>query len=290
MRFKDKYFPYPVIRPYYEDFTASTFDIELTQETKENDLIIDVKFNLNNDNIIKEIKLNNLHYVVHLEESETMYRHAHITTLDNSQIRVSLDLIRHEIEVTPFIVASNDIKDFKSSDLSAIYDDITIDYDKNNIIGIGSPMRIDVVKENDDIQSVGSIFMVVPSENIKNIFELSLEKERVVIKVSEETYVLYNNLSKSYRMTKSDNNVILLTLMVLPSFVETLNILKTDTKSYENYKWFHALIKAFENKGINIMAEFDKADFDSYKYAQIIFENIIHESINQLKVLSMLEG
>jgi len=290
MRFKDKYFPYPVIRPFKEDFQESTFDIELSQETIDNTMIIKGSIKMNNNSILREIEHGNVKYALHLEESETMFREIYYFSEQSFEVNVSLDKIRSTVEVVPFIIAVNDIKNFKSDDLIGIFDGLTIDYDANNIIGVGSPMKIDVVKENDDIEAINSIFMVVPNEDITNIFELTLERERIKIKVSEKTFKLYNQMSKNYQITNSNDNIVLLTLMVLPVFIETLNRLKNSSEMCKEYIWYDPLIEAFNKKGIDILNEFEKDNFDAYKNAQIIFEEILSKSINQLKYLSFEKG
>ena len=95
-----------------------------------------------------------------------------------------------------------------------------------------------------------------PNEDITNIFELTLERERIKIKVSEKTFKLYNQMSKNYQITNSNDNIVLLTLMVLPVFIETLNRLKNSSEMCKEYIWYDPLIEAFNKKGIDILNEF----------------------------------
>jgi hypothetical protein len=289
MKFKDKYFPYPVIRKYNDDFLDSTFDIRVKQHTLGNDLIIDAEVEIDNRDIIEEIKNGNAHYVIHVEESETMYRKIFVSDENIFQFNISLDKVRRELEVASFIVVKNQIKDFYSNDLALIYEGITVEYDRNNIIGIGSSYKLDVKKEDDDIEGVSSIFMIIPDEKIEDTFQLVLDKNRVTLRISNDSFKLYNDLSKSYGMSNSDNNIILMSLIVLPAFVETLNILSKDHESYRDYVWFDSLIEAYMKKNVDLLEEFNKEDFDSYRFAQIIFDDVIHNSLLRLKHITMEE-
>lgn len=284
MRFRDKYFPYPVIKPVEEDFTQSIFNIDISINEDEivNELVVNCNVYLDNKEIEKEVNKGNLSYVVHIEESETMFRKAYYFNQKKYEIRIPLDDIRSVIEVMSFITVVEPIEQFQTNDLDDIYTGIDIFYDKGNIVGIGSPKRVDITKEDDEIEGVSSIFLVVPDEKIKEVFEMSMDRDRITIKISQKSFELYKNLLGIYKATNNQNNKILLTLMVLPAFVEALNILKVDYSLYENDIWFDSLVDAYKKKSIDLIAGFKEESFDSYRNAQIIFEDVINESLINL--------
>jgi len=284
LKLKDKYFPYPVIRSYHEDFQDSVFNIEIqTMEDETTDeLVVHAHAFTNNAEISRHIKLKNIYYVLHAEESKSMFRKTYYFSSNTHEIRIPLSKVKSEIEIVPLLITTSSIQDFYPDDLDKMYADINISYEEKNIIGIGTPKSIELTKEDDDLEGVKSIFLVVPDEEVKDNFILELPENFVMIKVSQESFELYNKLSKLYRLTNSKQNKILLTLMVLPAFVEVLNTLKDEHETYEDYIWFRSIIASYEKKGIDLIKSFEKSEFSSYTYAQIIFEDIIKESLQVL--------
>lgn len=284
MKISNKYFPYPVIKEYHEDFNKSLYNIETTIVSIGDFISLNVNFQINNYEINQLIERGKAKFVLHLEESLTMFREVYEFSTVSNNIKIPKDKIRRSIELSTFIVVYDDINNFKSEDLDIIYDDINITYDKFNIIGVGHSKEILVNKEHDEIKEVSSIFSVIPTSEEKTIYNLKLQNDRITIEMPEVDYKIYNGLVNSYKLTGNRENFILMSLIIIPSFVEALNIMRNDDlNNYKRNIWFDPLVKAFRKKDIDLEVEFSSGDFSAYKLTQIIFENVLNIGISELR-------
>lgn len=280
MIFKDKHFPYPIIKSNEGDFTNSIFKIKNINNNYDN---YNIEFELTNDDIYNLIINNKASLVLHLEESETMYRTTYKFNTLKYNFTIPNEKVRRRVELSAFIVMNENINDFYSSDLDLIYNDINISYEKHNIIGYSDSKIIKINKETDDIKNVRSIFSLISDKNIKDIYEVSLMTNSIVIKMNEQDYKNYAFLVNRFNQNESKGNIILLTILIMPSFVQVLNQIHKNTDDYRSYNWFDSLIKAFEKKDVDILNEFKKDNFDAYKHAQIVFDGVISGSIREMR-------
>ncbi len=285
MKFKDKIFPYPVIKTYKDDYLNSTFNCEAIFAESDNNVTITFNMFLNNETLLDLLANNKISFLIHLEESRTMFRETLRFNETSKTIEIPLDSVNQKVEVVTFLVTNETIENYASDDFSDWYKGSTFDLEENLIIGFGDLFDVDVTKEDDEMKSVGSIFIVVPNPDIKDIFEIEYTDKVISINVSKEIFELYNGLSKTYALYGSPENKILLTVMVLPAFVEILNTLKEGYNNYEDNLWFKSLIRAFEEKKIDIIKEFNDEAFEGYRFAQIIFDDVISESVIRLNYL-----
>ncbi len=285
MKFKDKVFPYPVIKTYEDDYVNSTFKCEASYDGDEEKVVITFNMFLNNERLVELLSQNKISFLVHVEESRTMFRETLRFNEMSKTLEIPLDSVKQTVEVVTFLVTNERIENYSSEDFSDWYKGSTFDFEENLIIGFSDLFDVDVTKEDDEMKSVGSIFIVVPNPKIKDIFEIEYTDKVISINVSNEIFELYNGLSKTYAIYSSPENKILLTVMVLPAFVEILNTLKEGYKNYEDNLWFKSLVKAFKEKEIDIIKEFDEETFEGYKFAQIIFDDVISESVIRLNYL-----
>lgn len=282
MKINNKYFPYPVIKEDTEDYNKTTYKTEVLYKEDNDDIILNINFLLDNIEINNLINEKKAEFVLHLEESLTMYREAFIFNESQVTVRVSKDRVRHKVELSSFIVSKDNLKNFKSDDLNIIYSDISINYSKFNIIGVGQSSEIIIEKEADEIKDVASIFQIVKSDE-KKLIKIRLANERIYIDMPSEDYERYNQLTHRYRyLGKNNNHLILLSLVIIPSFVEALTIIKSDYKEYEDNLWYKPLVKAFSNKNVNIEEKFLESDFSAYELTQVIFDSVLNESIKRL--------
>lgn len=282
MIIRDKYFTYPVIREHPEDYQKSTFKVHVDSSSDEDNILMRFKFELENEQILQLIKNNKAKFVVHLEEPTTMFREIFAFSTINNEIQISKDKIRMNVELSTFIVVTEDVLDFKSDDLDLIYEGIPISFDKYSIIGVGQSKKIEVNKESDEIKEVSSIFSVIPTEEENTIIKIQLSNERIIIEMPKKEYDIYYRLAHIYRVQGKKDNYILLSLVIIPSFVEALTIIKEDVDSYRNNMWFKPLINAYGKINVDLEKMFKLEKFSAYELTQKIFDRVLNKGLERL--------
>lgn len=284
MKLKDKYFPYPVIKPDLQDYQSTTFNTSVKTKVTDKEITLLIEFNLDNIELSNLILRGDARFVIHLEESRTMFREVYQFNDLKNEIVIPSDKIRNNIELTSFIIANDDIVNFNSKDLDLIYRDITVSYDKYNIIGLAQSMDIKVLKENDDIKEISSIFSIIPSTDEDRFYNLKLTKENIIIEIPKDDFTRYNYLGNTFKakVNEKEKGLILMTLVLIPPFIEALNLIKEDPESYQTSLWYNSLILAFKRKEIELEEEFKSSEFSSYYLSQVIFEDVISNSMKGL--------
>lgn len=275
-------FPYPVIKEHPYDFTNSTFSIKSIENNNDE---YKIELELTNKELMYLIEKNKLSFVLHLEESETMYRKAYKFNELNYDFIIPSDRVRRRVDLSVLIVCNEEIRNFYSNDLDTIYEGISITYERNNIIGFTNERTIKIMKESDEIRNARSIFSLISDSSIGEIYELELTRETILIRMNEEDYKKYATLEKMYIMNNKNTYVVLMTILIMPSFVQALNLIYENPDDYRDYIWFDSLVDAFKNKNINLNEEFKKDSFDAYKLAQIVFDGVISDSISEMKYI-----
>lgn len=283
MKIVDKYYGYPIISPSSDDFSG-VFDIQVDsiELPDEELLLVKTVIQIEDKGLLKLISDNKVVFTVHFEESKTCYREIiQFQTLEN-EFKIPFGKIRDKIEVCGFITTTTEINDFKSDNMHSFYEDIEINYEPYQIIGISSSIVIDLVKAEDDIKEPKSIFAIIPNkEENSKMYKLDWTENRIIIGMPESDFKIYAQLT-SRNLLQNQTQEILLAKIVMPVMVEAFNLLKNSRDLYNDLLWYKSVVKAFEDKNIDIEKELDKESFEPYKYSQILFDTIYPKALQQV--------
>lgn len=284
MKLTDKYYGYPVISALSDDFEGLfSTDINVVKDDINEQFIISVRIVLENDDFHELLKSNMVSFSLHLEESRTCFREVHnFNQLDYTFV-IPYGKVRENIEVCTFLTTTTEIQNFKANSMHEFYRDITINYEPYQIIGISNQHTIEVSMENDEIKNPSSIFSIIPDkENKEPFISVTLDETRIVIKMPEKDFELYYRLMRQ-NQTRNNNKDILLSNIVMPVMVQVLYNIKESEHMYDDKIWHKSLVKAFSDKGIDILSVLESNDIKSYYHAQIIFDSVISKSLAQVE-------
>ena len=107
-------------------------DFEHKQEFRK--FIINYSIKLNDKKLLKLIEEGRAKYCIHIENSLTSFRHSYLTDKKNSSIEIDENDINHEIEVSTFVVALEDIVNYQNENLNEDYDGAEIYLQKGSML------------------------------------------------------------------------------------------------------------------------------------------------------------
>lgn len=248
MEIKYKLYPYPVLWDKNDDYKKpSKFSVEVDPKEDFKNIKLKINFLLKDKEIEKLIKENKAEYVVHIEGTSTYFREI-ISTKETEINYVLKDRdILGRLQVNFFILAKQDIKDYRNDNFNEDYSSETFNLKKGNIIAIADGYRFDIEKNDDELGKISSIFSICKKETVKQTgmtIDMGYEKIRIGLNITD--YVNYSQLSQNPNKVDSANSVI-----IFPALIYIFEQLKKDFNEtdYTEYKWFRALENIFKKNG-----------------------------------------
>ena len=248
MEIKYKLYPYPVLWDKNDDYKKpSKFSVEVEPKEDFKNIKLKINFLLKDKEIEKLIKENKAEYVVHIEGSSTYFREI-ISTKETEICYVLKDRdILGRLQVNFFILARQDIKNYKNDNFNEDYSSETFNLKKGNIIAIADGYRFDIEKNDDELGKISSIFSICKKETVEQTgmtIDMGYEKIRIGLNITD--YVNYSQLSQNPNKVESVNSII-----IFPALIYIFEQLKKDFNEtdYTEYKWFRALENIFKKNG-----------------------------------------
>ncbi len=248
MEIKYKLYPYPVLWDKNDDYKKpSKFSVEVDPKEDFKNIKLKINFLLKDKEIEKLIKENKAEYVVHIEGTSTYFREI-ISTKETEINYVLKDRdILGRLQVNFFILAKQDIKDYRNDNFNEDYSSETFNLKKGNIIAIADGYRFDIEKNDDELGKISSIFSICKKETVEQTgmtIDMGYEKIRIGLNIID--YVNYSQLSQNPNKVDSANSVI-----IFPALIYIFEQLKKDFNEtdYTEYKWFRALENIFKKNG-----------------------------------------
>lgn len=281
MEIKYRLYPYPVLWNKNDDYKKpSKFLVEI--EAKENFKNIKLKINflLKDKEIENLIKENKAEYVVHIEATSTYFREL----ISTREAEINYDLKDNDIlgrlQMSFFILAKEDILDYKNSNFNEDYSGESFNLKKGNIIAIADSYRFDIEKNNDNLEKVSSIFSICQKETVEQTgMTVDMNSDKIRIALNKTDYINYHQLSQN-----SNNINIINSIIILPALIFIFEQLKKDfdENDFSDYKWFRALGKIFEKNNQSLNKELLENQL-SIDLAQRILNYPIERAFNSLK-------
>ena len=263
---RNKSFGYPVLRDIDNDYTNSTFQIEVypDPEIDENGNLlwkIMIECSLSNLEIRNLIDSNKAKYIVIVSCSKTFFQDVISSTDNVIESSINAHEVDGTISIAAYILAKEDILNFQASDIHEFYDDVEVNFKKNDIIAIAEHFEFDATREN--LADMTSIFRYETSETLsENEWYLDYENDLVTFsinKVTMDKILEYDTANKSLQMG----------YMVFPALIEVLFNLCTKYENYSEKRWAQAIlnkIDMIENLDFENMRENE----EYHKYAQTL--------------------
>lgn len=271
MRINNRLYTYPILCAEKQDFINSVFDVEFHEKIVGiNQLNLELKIKMNNDEINRLIRDGKACYIIHLECSTTAFRTVIKSQVPNFSFDLSLQKLRGKLEMIALIALERDIFNYRSNDFDEDFDNMTFDLKKGNILGYVNLPSLDISKNYEEFANLGSIFKIhkILTEE-KKPMDVRLESEYIILNLGTAEYNMYNKYSKNKEMLP-----ILISLVILPALVYVFEELKQENSDsiYSEYLWFQSLEIAYKKRGLSIEDDLINSDKTSLVLAQEAME------------------
>lgn len=283
MIIKKRYYPYPVLTPYSDDYIKSEFKIESIEQGQEvNDYIFRINLYLNNKTILDLIGSNRAEYVIHVECPRTSFRKVYSSNSNEIKIKIREYEIDGRVEIICFVIAKQNILNYRNNLFHRDYGDLDFNIERGQFIAISNPANLDIIKDTDDLKKLSSIIRVSSISELDEEIRYDLDGERIYIRLSEDYYRLY-----TYASNSPENVRVLHSMIIYPALIYVFHELKESAEyDFENYverKWFQSLRLQLKNQGIELNRElFERDGFEPYQLAQKILDNPVNSALKTI--------
>ena len=242
MRFDDgKAFPHPVLRYGSSDYPDAEFQaqLDLVRSEHGSGVRLSAQFDLSAPNLLDLIERRVAQYTLILSCSMTHFRIAYTTTTTTLVRDIPPGKLRGLTELIPFVVASSEIRDFRSECWHEDFRDIgRLDISPGMVLAADSQKTYFI--DNAEEAPISSIFETREIANARDgQWDCNLDGERVEILLSPNDY------KRLYRARKELNGTAdaayLMNGLWLPALHHVLVLADASTGDYDGRRWFRAL-------------------------------------------------
>lgn len=240
---RNKAFPYPVLRPYSDDYVDVEFQTTVDFAISGESIDANISFALSSDEIHNEIDKGNAAFVCIVSCRDTYFRK--VLRTGNGKIEHQFDpgSMRGEVRVDPYIVALKDIDGFTSPDINPEFGKNSFSFTPGDVLAQDETQVFYI--DRDLFKPLTSVFDLVKSESLSGgEWKVSIEEDHVQIEVSPQ-------MKESIDNARNDKpkQVVLLNSLYYPAVIQALQCLKESAGDYEEKRWAKVIKMQLHNAG-----------------------------------------
>lgn len=283
MDIRYKLYPYPVLSNYSDDYINSSFDSAIEVKREGYNIVISVVSEIKNPELEALIKEGKAAFVYHLECAQTGYRTVISTANTDKLVSISEDKVCGRLQICPFIVACADIPDYVNSCFNEDYRGYKFQIEAGCVMAVGKQVNCDIDKERNDLVSAKSIFVVTKNaDTTATEMEVDIGQNKIVIKLPENDYVHFKNMSKVPTVQQNLN-----ALIIIPALIYVLSEVNYKTAderytSYSTYSWYKAIKKAMKKRFQKDIETEDLLSNEIVLYAQRLIKSPLSAALEYL--------
>ncbi len=257
---KNKAFPYPVLRPYNDDFVDREFQATADFEIEANTVTAEISYALSSEDIAELIKNNQAIYVSVISCRDTYFSVSIQTT--EKQIRKEFDngLFRGQVEIKSYILIIKELP-LTSKEVHPDFGSGPFQYTKGDVIAQDETAVF--YFDRDVFKPVSSVFDLVKREGLSGgSWELRYDQDHVQIEVSPAMKESIDGARNS-----PVNKVILVNSILFAAVMQSIEKIREGDGVYDDYKWATIIKQSAHNNSIDIMSH------DSYYVAEKLMQH-----------------
>ncbi len=257
---RQKAFPYPVLRPYSDDFIDVDFQTTVDFSIGNEKIEMKIQYAISSEEIVDEIEKDCAEYVCVVSCRETYFRSVISSKENTTDAQFDIGELRGEVKVDPYVVVKKSINDFISEDINQEFGSGPFSYNAGDILAQDESQVIFI--ERDFMKPVTSVFELVKKDSLSGgEWTIDYHQDHIQLGVSSKMKEVIDDA----RNTK-ENQIILLNSIYFSAVMQCIQLIKDSPLEYVEYKWAQVIEKQAHNKNI------DLAGNDSYILAQRLME------------------
>jgi hypothetical protein len=253
---RNKTFPYPVLRPYSDDYVDVEFQTNVDFSSNEGLVSTEISYRVSSTEINEQIENGNAKFVSIVSCRETYFRD--VITSKEMKIARNFDVgnLRGEVKVDSYIVAVKKIPSFSSPDINPEFGRNSFAFTPGDVLAQEETAVFYI--DRDLFKPVTSVFDLVKNPEFSDgEWKINLDDDHIQIVISTTMKESIDNARNNTTM-----KVVLLNSIYFSAAVHAIQRLKEFGSDYEEKKWGRVFFRQIHNNGL------DLANTDAYILAQ----------------------
>jgi hypothetical protein len=258
---RNKTFPYPVLRPFSDDYIDVEFQTNVDFTSNDGLVTANISYRVSSPELIEQIKIGNAKFVSIVSCRETYFRD--VLTSETKQIVKNFDVgnLRGEVKVDSYIIAIKKIPSFSSPDINPEFGRDSFAFTPGDVLAQDETAVFYI--DRDLFKPVTSVFDLVKNpEYSEGEWRINLDDDHIQIVVSTAMKESIDNARNSTTM-----KVILLNSIYFSAAVHAIQRLKEYGSDYEEKKWGRVFYRQIHNNGLDLVST------DAYVLAQKLMKH-----------------
>jgi hypothetical protein len=244
---RNKTFPYPVLRPYSDDYIDAEFQVNVDFTSSEGVVTAQIWYLVSSPELLDQVKLGNAKFVSIISCRETFFRD--VVSTDNGQIVKSFEVgnLRGEVKVDSYIIAVQKIPAFASPDINSEFGHDSFAFTPGNVLAQEETAVFYI--DRDLFKPVTSVFDLVQNPEFSDgEWKINLDDDHIQIVLNARMKESIDNARNNTEM-----KVILLNSIYFSAAVHAIQRLKEFGADYEDRKWGRVIFRQIHNAGLDIV-------------------------------------
>lgn len=244
-------YPHPVLSYFSDDLVGCAFQTTFRILNTKNSYIFEAKAKTSSKDLVDLIDNERACYALHIECASTRFRNIYTSNTEEFSFEIDANELDGRVQVCSFILATEDLDNYKNKNFHPDYGDITFKVRKGDVLAVDRDQSFSAEKEIDPLKKIPSIFTVcVNNAPDASPYDIDINSNKVVIKLSQENFTKYKLLSINQNLQSTLASLILLPALV--SLLETLKLDRGQFDEYEEMRWFRVIENRLNAIGIDL--------------------------------------
>ena len=272
-----KAFPHPVLRGggANSDYPKAEFQVDIILARAEGSTAVEITadFNLSDPDLKQLVSEDQAAYVLLVKASQTRFRRRLLSASTNFAERIDAGSIAGRTEILPFLIATEDLVEFRAAGWNKAYGDRQFDIEAGSVLA--QDEQRDYWIDLADEAPIGSIFATGSSKDLENGFwRCELDEDRIVIRMSVPDHERYE--AAANRLEGSEEAEYLMNGLYLPVLIHVLHQVDRAVDEYSNLRWFGSLEARLLKLGLKPLgADSHDRSLDAQKLLEQPFDRLL---------------
>ena len=245
---RNKTFPYPVLRPYSDDYNDVEFQATVEFVVSKDKIIVNVGYAISSKEIATEIINGNAEFVATVGCRDTYFQHVLRSTDMNASAEFDIGELRGEVRVNPYIAVKKDIPAFSSQDINDEFGDKPFSFSIGDVLAQDDAQIFYI--DRDLLKPITSVFDLVKKDGQSDdIWTISFDDDHIQIVVSPK-------MKESIDAARNSpaKRAVLMNSIYFSAVMQAIQKLQNEETraTYSDKKWVQVFERSAHNKGIDI--------------------------------------
>lgn len=283
MRFSSLSFPYPVLGVH--DDVKGSYETQLSVQLGPDKVTLVAEHKLSNPSIQDMISSKKAAFSVEINCPKTFYRNVFFTNDPKHIIEISSNLLLDKVLLDFYIIATEDIAEYKINEAHEDYKGYTFSLYKGEVIAGGGSASFIAEKSWLALKTVSSFMDIQKYEEDNGPMKIDLSCDKITVRLSRNDYERYHGT-----WNRQHFGAIFHSALVLPALLYALSQMLEDETgdNYGEKKWYQMLDHRIKNDDDLKTIVFEQGNIA--QIAQILLGNPMDRTLSSLEKIAEVDS